>query len=89
MVGSLPLVREAATAGPRWGYAEVLTRENRVSDDLYAELAGRLPREELVEFCFAVGLAALINRVHATFQTDLDAKTQASVGDAPFCPIGR
>ena len=70
-------------------YAEVLTRENRVSDDLYAALAARFPREELVELCFAVGLAALINRVHATFQTDVDAKTRASVGDASFCPMGR
>jgi alkylhydroperoxidase family enzyme len=70
-------------------YAEVLTRENLVSDDLYAELAACFSREELVELCFAIGLAALVNRVHATFQTDLDRKTRASVGDASFCPIGR
>jgi alkylhydroperoxidase family enzyme len=30
-------------------YAEVLTRENRVSDALYAELEARFPREELVD----------------------------------------
>ena len=28
-------------------YAEVLTRENRVDDGLYAELEARFPREEL------------------------------------------
>jgi alkylhydroperoxidase family enzyme len=70
-------------------YAEVLTRENRVDEQLYAELASRFPREELMELYLTVGLAALVNRVHATFRTDLDGSTQASVGDAPFCPIGR
>lgn len=65
-------------------YAEMLTRENRVDEKLYAELAARFPREELVELCFTVGLAALVNRVHATFRTDLDGRTRASVGDAPF-----
>ena len=70
-------------------YAEVLTRENRVSDALYADLAARFPREELLELCMSVGLAALVNRVHATFHTDVDDSTRAQVGDAPFCPIGR
>jgi alkylhydroperoxidase family enzyme len=70
-------------------YAEILTRENRVSDELYAELAARFPQDELVELCFTVGLAALVNRVHATFRTDVDAVTQAAVGEAAFCPIGR
>jgi alkylhydroperoxidase family enzyme len=70
-------------------YAEVLTQENRIDEKLYAELAETFPREELVELCMAVGLAALVNRVHATFRTDLDGSTQESVGDAPFCPIGR
>jgi alkylhydroperoxidase family enzyme len=70
-------------------YSEVLTQENRVSDALYAGLAVRFSRAELVELCFAVGLSALVNRVHATFRTDLDENTQAEVGAAPFCPIGR
>lgn len=70
-------------------YAEVLTRENRVSDALYAELEARFPRAELVELCMTVGLSALVNRVHATFHTDVDDSTRAQVGDAPFCPIGR
>src|SRR5579859_3749473 len=70
-------------------YADVLTRENRVDEALYAELAAAFPREQLVELCLTVGLAALVNRVHATFRTDLDGSTKASVGDASFCPIGR
>ena len=70
-------------------YAEVLTRENRVSDALYAELEVQFRRDELLELCMTVGLAALVNRVHATFHTDVDDSTRAQVGDAPFCPIGR
>ena len=70
-------------------YAEVLTRTCKVSDELYRQLEARFTRDELVELCFLVGLAALVNRVHATFATDLDGVTRASVGDAPFCPIGR
>ena len=70
-------------------YAEVLTRTCKVSDELYRQLEARFTRDELVELCFLVGLAALVNRVHATFGTDVDAATRASVADAPFCPIGR
>ncbi|MGH8014545.1 MAG: carboxymuconolactone decarboxylase family protein [Candidatus Binataceae bacterium] len=70
-------------------FAQVLTRDNRVEDELYAELAESFPREELVELCFTVGLAALVNRVHATFHTDLDETTSESVGNHLFCPIGR
>lgn len=70
-------------------YAEVLTRENRVSDALYAELEARFPCEELLELCMTVGLAALVNRVHATFHTDVDDSTRAQVADAPFCAIDR
>ena len=70
-------------------YAEVLTRENRVSDELYNQLAARFSREEVVELCFSVGLSSFVNRVHATFRTDLDDDTRESVGDHSFCPIGR
>ncbi len=69
-------------------YAEVLTRENRVDDALYAELEARFPREELLELCMTVALAAFVNRVHATFQTDVDGDTHTQVGDVSFCPIG-
>lgn len=70
-------------------YAEVLTRENRVDDGLYAELEARFPREELLELCMTVALAAFVNRVHATFRTDVDDDTRTQVGDVSFCPIGQ
>ncbi len=66
-------------------YAEMLTRDNRVDDALYAELEARFPREELLELCATVGLSALVNRMHATFRTDLDESTSSAVSDAPVC----
>ncbi len=56
-------------------YADALTRENRVDAELYAALADRFPPRELFELSMAVSLAALVNRVHATFNTDVDERT--------------
>ncbi|MEQ8233997.1 MAG: hypothetical protein RLW61_03830 [Gammaproteobacteria bacterium] len=70
-------------------YAEALTRDNRIDDALYAELAASFPREEQLELCATVGLSAMVNRFHATFRTDIDDATAASAGDVTFCPIGR
>lgn len=69
-------------------FAEELTRRNRVGDDLYAELEAVFSRDELLELAVTVGFAAMVNRVHATFQTDVDESTRESVADAPACPIG-
>jgi alkylhydroperoxidase family enzyme len=66
-------------------YAEVLTRDNQVDDALYAELAAQFRQEEIVDLALTVGFAALVNRVHATFRTDLDDATREQVGDAEFC----
>lgn len=68
-------------------YAEVLTRENRVDDALYAELAANFPNAEIVDLALTVGLAALVNRMHATFRTDLDDTTRQQVGDAAVCML--
>jgi alkylhydroperoxidase family enzyme len=70
-------------------FSEALTRENRVDDALYAELERRFSRDELVELCVTVAFSALVNRVHATFRTDLDDATEAAVGDAASCSIPR
>lgn len=63
-------------------YAEALTRENRVDDALYSELAETFSQTELIELCLATAMAGMINRVHATFQTDVDESTQAFLDDA-------
>lgn len=70
-------------------YSETSTRSLEIDDGLYAALAARFPKEELLELCFTVAMAALVNRVHATFQTDLDETTRLAVGEALACPIGR
>ncbi|MGA2410418.1 MAG: hypothetical protein ABSG46_08540 [Candidatus Binataceae bacterium] len=70
-------------------YAKLLTVENRVPDDIFNGLAAKFSKDELVELCFTVGLSNLVNRVHSTFQTDLDGSTKETVGDVAFCPIGR
>ena len=68
-------------------YTEELTRHNRVDDELYAALAERFAREELIELCMAVGLSALVNRVHATFLTDVDDSTDEKVGHLAVCAL--
>lgn len=60
-------------------YADSLTVDNRVDDELWDALAVRFNTRELFELCFSVGLAALVNRVHATFHTDVDERTSARV----------
>lgn len=69
-------------------YSEILTRENKVSDALYTELEQAFSREELVELAMTIGLSAMVNRVHATFSTDVDQETLDLVADGPACPIG-
>ncbi len=61
-------------------YADALTKEVTVSDDLWQALSGRFSEKEILELCFALGTAALINRVHATFLTDVDQRTSGRVG---------
>jgi alkylhydroperoxidase family enzyme len=70
-------------------YTEVRTRDNKVDGALYAELEARFPKKELVKLSVAAGLVGFVNRMHATFHTDLDQSTADEVGDAGFCPIGR
>ncbi len=68
-------------------YSEILTRENRVDDALYAELAAKFSNDELVDLALTIGFSALVNRMHATFRTDLDESTFNQVGDAIACAL--
>ena len=68
-------------------YSEVLTRDNVVDDKLYGELAARFNTDELVELCVTIGLSAMVNRVHATFRTDLDDSTEAAVAGMSACML--
>jgi len=68
-------------------YSEILTRDNRVDDALYAELAARFSNDELVDLALTISLSAFVNRMHATFRTDLDQATFEQVGDAVACAL--
>ena len=66
-------------------YSRVSTRMGRIDDQLYGELEAHLERRHIIELCFEVGLANLVNRFHATFLTDLDPVTGEVV--APSCAL--
>ncbi|MEO9255569.1 MAG: hypothetical protein ABI305_08525 [Tepidiformaceae bacterium] len=61
------------------GYADSITRDVRCDDAMWAALSERFSQTEIFELAFTVGLAALVNRVHATFQTDVDERTSDRV----------
>jgi alkylhydroperoxidase family enzyme len=60
-------------------YADSITRDVTCSDELFAELSGSFSQTALFELAMTTGLAALVNRVHATFLTDVDERTAARV----------
>lgn len=60
-------------------YADSLTEQVSVPDALWEALAARFSQKEIFELCMSVGTANLVNRVHATFLTDVDAPTAARV----------
>lgn len=70
-------------------FTDVLSRDNRVDDELYAALAARFTQAELLKLTFTISMAGMVNRVHATFLTDVDGSTVESVGDTGFCSIPR
>lgn len=74
-----PLERAVVT------YARRATAMAPIDDDLYGALEDGLGRRGVMDLCFTVGLANLINRFHATFLTDVDPETGKAIG--PSCPL--
>jgi alkylhydroperoxidase family enzyme len=74
-------------------YAQKSTRLEPIDDRTYGALAAHFTPQQIVDICLTVGLSNLVNRFHATFQTDLDEATieEAEAGDrlAGACPIPR
>lgn len=74
-------------------YAQVSTRDIVIDDETYAALAAHFDTRQIMDICLTVGLSNMVNRFHATFQTDLDESTLAAVeaGDAAAggCAIPR
>jgi alkylhydroperoxidase family enzyme len=67
------------------GYAQRSTRMDVIDDQTYGDLAAHFTPEQIIELCFTVGLANMINRFHATFLTDVDPDTHQAL--APSCPL--
>ena len=74
-------------------YAQRSTRLEPIDDATYGALAVQFSTAQIMDICFTVGLSNMVNRFHATFQTDLDTATvaEADAGDATAgsCPIPR
>jgi alkylhydroperoxidase family enzyme len=60
--------------------AEAVARNDRVDDALYAALEQAFSREALVRLTMTIALAGMVNRVHAMFDTDVDATTLSQLG---------
>ncbi len=65
-------------------FTDSLARDNAVSDEVYARLSEFFDSAQILKLSFAVSLAGMVNRVHATFRTDVDAATQRGAKDTPF-----
>ena len=65
-------------------YAQKSTRLEPIDPTTYGALSKHFTPQQIIDICMTVGLSNLVNRFHATFQTDLDAATVAEVeaGDA-------
>jgi alkylhydroperoxidase family enzyme len=66
-------------------YAQVSTRNEPISNELYARLRAHFAAQQIIEICFTVGLSNTINRFHATFLTEVDERTREAL--APSCPL--
>jgi len=64
-------------------YARRSTGMKQITDDLFARLRDHLSIEQVMELCFTVGVANVINRFHATFLTDVDPATLQELGEDP------
>jgi len=60
-----------------------------IDDATYAALEQHFNQQQIIDLCLTVGMSNVINRFHATFQTDVDDATLAEVaagnqGDSPI-----
>ncbi len=46
-----------------------------IDDETYGGLAKYFTNQQIIDICLTVGLSNMVNRFHATFQTDLDSAT--------------
>lgn len=86
-LGDAELPQSVYTAQERAviSYARASTSMSKINDNLYQELRSFFPVAALIELCFIIGSANMVNRFHATFHTPVDDDTQQALGRA--CPL--
>lgn len=57
-------------------YIEELVTNIQISDDLYHRLSQQFSEQMIINLCFTSGISGIINRIHGTFQTDVDNITK-------------
>ena len=70
-------------------YMEEWKLNRRVPDELYRRLTEKFTTRQIIDLCFTGGIADLINRFHATFETDVDDETLADDEAARGTPLLR
>lgn len=60
-------------------YAQKSTRLAPIDKHTYAALTAHFSTQQIIDLCMTVGLSNTVNRFHATFLTDLDEITTATV----------
>jgi alkylhydroperoxidase family enzyme len=68
-------------------YARRLTRSEPVDEELFDQLLQHFTLRELMELCFTIGIASVVNGFHATFHTPLDEQTRDAVATGSPLPI--
>lgn len=56
-------------------FTEALVKEIRISDELYQRVAEQFSPKDIIDICFTSGISGIINRIHGTFQTEVDDMT--------------
>ena len=57
-------------------YTEELVKNIQISNDLYNRLRQHFSEQMIISLCFTSGISGIINRIHGTFQTDVDDMTK-------------
>lgn len=68
-------------------YARRLTRTDSIDDELFEALREQFTLQQLMELCFTIGIAGIVNRFHATFHTPLDESTRQAFEAGSPIPI--
>ncbi len=68
-------------------YARQSTLDIKIDDALYAELKTFFTLRQMIDICLVVGQSNVVNRFHATFKTDVDEATLATIAESGPAPI--